>query len=359
MGQTKKNGLRVIAYLGIDRPNGTTDYGEELVKKIIRSRHILSGLIIHPSDNLADVARQYRIPYIGIPKELMQPVSMIKEALKSNEIFKDYFPVWIEQIRSFGGDLGLTVWGNWIPKELFTVPPKGFINYHPAPLPYLRGMEPDTVSILEGRKEIFGTVHQVNHSFDCGDTIARTRTIPIRNNDTPLVVLERLYAEGISSILYAIDMIERGVKNPVPQNGSEGSNATLQMVREYSFIDPVSDTVEFINRKMYAFCGQDIGIRLKIEHAGKVFDVIEVEGYKGRFRGSPGDLLGRYNGKGAFRHHPIIRVKDGVIVVRLGKVINPLPYASLYYPECPQQKQIKCGVRHKEADLRVVRSSIG
>ncbi|HNY15662.1 MAG TPA: hypothetical protein PKI12_08970, partial [Bacteroidales bacterium] len=50
---SEKKGLRVIAYLGLDRPNRRIDYGELLVKRMIESRHTIAGLVIHPSDRLA------------------------------------------------------------------------------------------------------------------------------------------------------------------------------------------------------------------------------------------------------------------------------------------------------------------
>ncbi len=353
-----RNALRIVAYLGLDRPNRRIDYGELLVKKLIESRHHISGLVIHPSDRLADLARKYSIPYISTPLELLQPADKIKLALADNLQFIEFYKIWLEHIRSFDADIGITLWAHWMPKELFSITPLGFINYHPAPLPQMRGMEPDTFAILEGRREIFGTVHRVNHDFDCGDIVTWTKHIKIHRYDTPVSVLENLNREGISTIIHTLNAFADGTVSGVPQCEAEGTRTTRDMARKASLIDWGSDTVDMVDRKLRAFCGQDIGIRLKTVYQGAVRDVVDLEVYHGRFRGHPGEVLGLYRGRGFFKGQPVIRLTDGVAVLRLGKVITPLSYSSIYYNECPQEKLIAPGKRARSTSRKIVIRSI-
>jgi len=354
----KKNSLRVVAYLGMDRPNRKIDYGELLLKKLIASRHEIAGLVIHPSDRLADFARKYSIPYISIPFELLQPADKIKAALVENMQFIEFFNLWLGHIRSFNADIGITLWAHWMPKELFTIPPSGFVNYHPAPLPQMRGMEPDTFAILEGRKEIYGTVHRVNYAFDCGDIVSWTRHIDIHRYDTPVSVLENLNREGISTIIHVLNAFGDGNVKAVPQCEDEGTRTTRDMARKASFINWGTDTVDIIDRKLRAFCGQDIGIRLKANYQGTIRDIVDLEGYHGSFRGHPGEVLGLYRGRGFFRDQPVIRVVDGVVVMRLGREITPLSYSSIFYNECPQEKLIAPGKRPGSTKRQIVIRSI-
>ncbi len=355
---SKKNSLRVVAYLGLDRPNRRIDYGELLVNRLIESRHTISGLVIHPSDRLADLARKYSIPYISTPLELLQPADKIKSALADNRQFIEFYNIWLEHIRSFEADIGVTMWAHWIPKELFSIPPSGFINYHPAPLPQMRGMEPDTFAILEGRREIFGTVHKVNHAFDCGDILTWTKHIKIHRYDTPVSVLENLNREGISTIIHTLNAFANGTVHEVPQCDAEGTRTTRDMARRESFINWESDTVDVVDRKLRAFCGQDIGIRLKTVYREVIRDVVDLEGYHGNFRGTPGEVLGLYNGRGFFKGQPVIRLTDGVVVLRLGKEITPLPYSSIFYNECPQEKLIAPGKRARSTGRKTIMRSI-
>ena len=350
--------LRVVAYLGMDRPCRRDDYGEVLIKRIIASRHELAGLVIHPSDNLADLARRYRIPYISIPLELLQPSGAIKKALAENMQLREFYPLWLGHIRSFGADIGVSVWSYWIPSELFSMPPLGFINYHPAPLPHMRGMEPDTFAILEGRKEIWGTVHKVNHAFDCGEIIAWTKRIPVRRHDTPVSVLENLNREGVNTLVHVLNSFADGTVILTPQRPEDGSRTTREMARRESFIDWERDSTEMLDRRFRAFCGQDIGIRLKGMFESRVYDVVELEVHKGIFPGKPGETMGRYKGLGPYRGMPIIRIADGAAVVRFGCEIRPLPYASLFNNECPQRKLLAPGRRMKKTSRAVILRSI-
>jgi methionyl-tRNA formyltransferase len=350
--------LRVVAYLGMDRPCRRTDYGELLIKKIIASRHELVGLIIHPSDNLADLARRYHIPYISIPLEFLQPASKIKKALADNPQLREFYPLWLDHIRSFGADIGVSVWSYWIPCELFSMPSLGFVNYHPAPLPHMRGMEPDTFAILEGRKEIWGTVHKVNHAFDCGEIVAWTKHIPVHHYDTPVSVLENLTREGITTIIHVLNLFADGTVTLTPQCAEEGSRTTREMARQASFVSWEHDTVEMLSRKLRAFCGQDIGIRLKGQWNGALHDVVDLEGYHGVFPGRPGEIIGNYKGRGFFNGAPIIRVTDGIAVVRFGKPITPLSYSSIFNNECPQQKLISPGTRRRQTKRFIVLKSL-
>lgn len=354
----KAKSLRVVAYLGMDRPCRRVDYGELLVERIFRSRHKLAGLVIHPSDNLADLARKYSIPYISIPLDLLQPIAKIKTALAGNTQFREFYAIWLEHIRRFNADIGLSAWGYWIPNELFSMPPMGFINYHPAPLPQMRGMEPDTFAILEGRTVMYGTVHKVNHAFDCGDIVARTKQIPIHQYDTPVSVLENLNREGISTIIHTLNAFSNGTVKCEKQCAQEGTRTTRNMAREASFIDWERDTVDLLDRKLRAFCGQDIGIRLKGYYQNQLRDVVDLEGCRGKFKGRPGEVIGSYRGRGYFFGAPVIRVSDGVVVVRFGIEIIPLSYSSLFYNESPQEKLIAPGRRKRHTRKNIVRRSI-
>jgi len=130
------------------------------------------------------------------------------------------------------------------------------------------------------------------------------------------------------------------------------------MARRASFINWETDTVEIIDRKLRAFCGQDIGIRLKADYRGVIRDVVDLEGYHGAFRGNPGEVLGLYRGRGFFKDQPVVRVTDGVIVMRLGKEITPLSYSSIFYNECPQEKLIAPGKRSRSTKRKIVIRSI-
>lgn len=347
-----------MAYLGMDRPKSKTDYGEYLVRKLIKGDHELAGLILHPCDPLMDLAKEHSVPCIPVPFELLQPVPLIRKSLSENERFISFYQTWLSHIRSFGADLGVSIWSAWVPPDLFSMPKHGFINYHPAPLPKMRGMEPDTFAILDGLDEIYGTVHKVNASFDCGDIVRWTKKISIHSYDTPVSVLDRLYREGVRSVLDAVDSFADGSVKTIPQKAGEGSVATRAMAREASFIDWDEDTTTMLDRKLRAFCGQDIGIRLKARFKNEIRDVVDLEVYKGEFPGRPGQMIGCYRGRGAFHGAPVVRVPDGAAVILFGRIIEPLEFSSMFYCESPQEKLIAPGFRRRQTSLNTLMRSV-
>ncbi len=292
--------------------------GEILISRIQSSEHKIGCVLICNEDPLVQFLKNNNIEYKILPDFLNRKMSEIKKML-SDELYSRQFRNWLDDIAGFDIDLGVTIWGKWVPPGLFRLPKSGFINYHPAPLPELRGMEPDTFAILESRKSIHGTVHFLNEEFDCGDIIRKTRVIPIRKYDTPLSVLKKLDLIGIETIIKAVNDIAMHRHKIIMQDFSCVSQATVAMARQESYVRWNSDTLDIIERKYRAFCGQDIGIRLKGLIEGRVCVILEMEFYRGVYRGNLGEIVGRYIGEGRFNNGYIINVSGGLVVVLAGE----------------------------------------
>jgi methionyl-tRNA formyltransferase len=70
-----------------------------------------------------------------------------------------------------------------IPKHLFHIPPKGFINFHPGILPDFRGPDPIFSQIINQSAFAGLTVHSVDENFDTGPVIFLEK-IPLLPEDT-------------------------------------------------------------------------------------------------------------------------------------------------------------------------------
>ncbi|MCX8059491.1 MAG: formyltransferase family protein [Spirochaetes bacterium] len=304
----------VLLYLGRNRPTGRDDYGMILFEKLEKEGYNIEGLIIYKDDPINLYPEVKMKKRFFLPDELKLKRTEIIEKLKIDEV-KTNINNWLNEIRKLNLDIGIVFYGNWIPSELFSIPRYGFINYHPGPLPYLRGMEPDTFAILEGWKKIWGTVHKVEEDFDKGDLIAKTGIYKISKYSTPIQVLYNLTMLGVDAILKSLDKLE--TKKNFTKIQSSGSYATLKKAKELSFIDFEKDNCEIIWRKLRAFCGQDIGIRLKVKINGEEFIIFDLELYKTKIltKIKPGTLMGLYMGRGKFRNQPILKVKDGFCIM--------------------------------------------
>ena len=137
-------------------------------------------MIIEPDDPLNINPQIQAMKRFFLPAELSARQSVIKKNFDDTEASKK-IQRFLDDISSVVYDTGVVFYGNWVPPQLFKIPLNGFINFHPGPLPFLKGMEPDTFAILEGWKKIWGTVHKVDEHFDTGLIIAMTKKVKIKN----------------------------------------------------------------------------------------------------------------------------------------------------------------------------------
>ena len=310
-------------------------------------------LILEKGDPLRKEAEALGIHVMTLLPELSLPRRAVDEALKKNAALRKKVERWVRRLETLKPDIGVVYYGHWLPPALYTMPPHGFLNYHPAPLPDLRGMEPDTMAVLQGRRAICGTVHKVTHDYDDGPIYARTRVMRLTRYTTPLEIFERLSDYGINAIVRVLTAIARDKALPHSQGTHHALDATRKRAREESTIQWNRDSNEMIERRRRAFIGQDIGIRLKAKVCGRVYAVDDVETHKGPFPGRAGQVIGQYTGKGAFAKGPIIRTREGAAVLRLGKRM-----VAGAKKEPPARWILPSGRRPKQTRRDIVRRSI-
>jgi len=291
------------------------------------------------------------MPIFKLPPALDQSLSGIKASLRDRRCRRE-LAVWFSRLSALNPDIGVVFYGSWMPPELFKIPARGFINYHPAPLPALRGVEPDTFAVLEGRKIMWGTVHKVSGSYDEGEIAGRTAKMKVTRHMTPVVIWHTLTRYGINAVLRALDEIHKGSVVFERQAQWPMLDATRKRARVESVIKWSSDTLDVIRRRLLAFCGQDIQIRLKADVGGKRYCVRDLEIHRGRFPGKPGDVIGWYIGRGKYLAQPVVRAKGGAVVLELGRAIH-----SDSSEEMPVNI-IPSGRRKQVTDIRTIRRSI-
>ena len=318
MDRKRQPPFKLIVYLGETRPFSDEDYGAQLLLELEKNKYVIAALLLRESDPINQYPVFGGLRRFFLPEALTLPKPQM-EALLAKEGTVCGLDAWLEEIRTLGADLGIVFYGHWIPPKLFTLPRLGFINYHPGPLPFLRGMEPDTFTILEGWRRVWGAVNRVEECFDSGDILARTKMLRVSRHATPADVLHTLTAYGVDAIIRAAKIILKNNQYRGKRVQGEGSLATIAMARRASRIQWDSDTCEVLRRKLRAFCGQDIGIRLKAHIEDKLYFVFDLEVWRTRKKRlrpyAPGAFLGRYLYPGKFLDMPIIKTADGAAVL--------------------------------------------
>ena len=76
-------------------------------------------------------------------------------------------------------DLGVSYcYPRKISKSLLSIPKKGFVNYHPAPLPKYKGPTELDDAIKNKETDWGVTVHHMNEEYDSGEIIKSCMNLP-------------------------------------------------------------------------------------------------------------------------------------------------------------------------------------
>jgi methionyl-tRNA formyltransferase len=126
-------------------------------------------------------------------------------------------------IRELAPDVGaVAAYGQWIPSELFNLPPKRSLNLHPSLLPRHRGAAPVPGTILAGDKEIGLSVHFVEDEMDSGDLLAQM-ALPMGEDETTGSIMARLAQVGAPFFTDTLAAWVAGEITPQPQDHSQAT----------------------------------------------------------------------------------------------------------------------------------------
>jgi methionyl-tRNA formyltransferase len=135
---------------------------------------------------------------------------------------------------------------------LIELPRVACVNFHPAPLPDLRGLGPYSVALLEGRTEYGVSAHHVDEHFDTGDLIEVERFPMDPARDTVAALVERSLAALHGQLLrVAADLVAGTPLARTPQVG-EGRYTSREDLEAMKQVLP-DDPPEVVRRKIRAF----------------------------------------------------------------------------------------------------------
>jgi len=136
-------------------------------------------------------------------------------------------PKFIEQFQDLSADLAVVAaYGQIFPKSLLELPQNGFINVHSSYLPFYRGAAPINQAIINGEKETGVTIMLLDEGMDTGDIIVQGKT-PIGLEENASSLHDRLSVFGAELLDKALDMLDYGEWNPVPQDNQKATYAHL------------------------------------------------------------------------------------------------------------------------------------
>ena len=241
---------------------GTPDFSVDCLKALVESKHEVVGVFCQPDK---PVGR----------KQKLTPPDVKVEALKHN--LKIFQPTYlkngkgVEILEEIKPDLVVVVaYGKILPHDFLVYPKYGCINIQASILPKYRGASPIHFAVLNGDEETGVTAMQMDDGLDTGD-ILHIKKCPIGINDTTERMYEVMAPLGAETLMETIDMLEKGLLNPVKQDDSLSSKVGL-LTRDMSAIDWNKSAFEIHNkiRGLYSWPGASTtlnGKTLKIHSA--------------------------------------------------------------------------------------------
>lgn len=197
---------------------GTPEIAAGILRTLIGSRHEVIGVVTQPDrpnargneiifSDVKKVALEYNIP-------VFQPEKASKETF-------------VERLRELNPDIiVVAAYGQILRENILNLPRYRCINVHASILPKYRGASPIQWAVINGEKETGVTIMYMEKGLDTGDMIL-TRTLELAPDETAGTLHDRLMELGGPTLLEAMDQIENGTANPVPQNNDEATYVTV------------------------------------------------------------------------------------------------------------------------------------
>lgn len=221
---------------------GTPAFATASLKALHESGHEIVGVVTVPDKpagrgqkiHVSDV-KQYAVDQ-GL--YLLQP-----EKLKE--------PTFIEELKKLQADIFVVVAFRMLPKDVWSIPPRGTFNLHGSLLPQYRGAAPINHAVINGEKVSGVTTFLIDEAIDTGNIILRKET-PISDIDTAGTLHDRLMEIGAKAVVETVNILMDGKPALIPQNTliKEGEilHPAPKIYRETSKINPATDALSIYNK---------------------------------------------------------------------------------------------------------------
>ena len=191
---------------------GQGAFGRDVLEGVLAAGHEVVGVHVRPDvdregrpDPLAEAARERGIPLFRYRR--------YRRAGRA-------IPEIVEEYRKLGAELNLMPYTTVIlPPEIVDAPPHRSLCFHPSLLPRYRGGSAIPWQIILGERETGVTVFQPDAGVDTGPIVVQRGGVPIEDTDTAgSLYFQKLYPLGLDAMAEAVDLVDRGVARPVPQD---------------------------------------------------------------------------------------------------------------------------------------------
>jgi len=197
---------------------GTPDIAAGVLETLINSEHEVAAVVTQPDK---PNARGNEIIFSAVKKTALAAGLPVLQPLKASA------PESVEEIAAYKPDIIVVVaYGQLLKMNLLELPKYGCINVHASLLPKYRGASPIQWAVINGDKESGVTIMHMAAGLDTGDIILK-RSIELAPDETAGSLFDRLTELSGPVLLEALEKIENGTAERIPQNNDESSYVTV------------------------------------------------------------------------------------------------------------------------------------
>ena len=193
---------------------GTPDIAGEVLKCLIDSRHEIQAVVTQPDK---PNQRGNGISFSPVKQiALNAGIQILQPEKASSEEF-------VSILKEINPDVIVVVaFGQILRKNILDMPKYGCINVHGSLLPKYRGASPIQWAVINGDKETGVTIMHMDAGIDTGDMILQEK-IELTEDETAGSLFDRIAAMSGPVLLKALDEIEAGTAERIPQNNEKAS----------------------------------------------------------------------------------------------------------------------------------------
>ena len=196
---------------------GTPDFAIPTLRALERSGHEIATVVTQPdrprrNRSSPPEPSPVRCEAVALGIPVLAPESVKELAV-------------VERLMAIGPEAVIVVaYGQIIPPEILTIPPRWCINLHASLLPKYRGAAPVAHAILQGERVTGVTTMRMDRGLDTGDILLQ-RECTIGLAETAGELMARLAVLGADLLVETLALHERGALEPRKQNPAEATQA--------------------------------------------------------------------------------------------------------------------------------------
>lgn len=194
---------------------GTPEFAQAILRPLCESSHQILAVVTGP-DKPAGRRQKLTPTPVRVEAERLGLPVLTPGSLKDDALFGD--------LRALNADLFVVAAFRVLPPRLVGLPRLGSINIHTSLLPKYRGAAPIHWAIINGESETGLTSFFLRETIDTGDIILQQR-MAITGHDTYDTLHDRLAAMAGPFLLRTLELVERGERQPEPQDESRVTRA--------------------------------------------------------------------------------------------------------------------------------------